>query len=270
MKEYWSNSKFANLVRGTDKPFAGTGDEWKEWEITAKSRHPIRYWIAEEGFDYIQRIVFWVPDKLYSMKYYIVNRWVDQSYALVAHSKHIKRGKWMDLNQRILYCLFDELVDFVEIEKAYSNFRWDEEKQKDKKWWQVGKWRTKTWRNAEAGIDYLNWEMTLTNEEWLDEDKKHEAKPTTQAESAKEILDLYTWWTETYPNRPDAYDVSGWSAHCEEQEKRGIGFMETDPLEDKAKTREILDKSHEIEAAYEKEDEEMLIRLIKVRGSLWS
>jgi hypothetical protein len=31
-----------------------------------------------------------------------------------------------------------------------------------------------------------------------------------------------------------------------------------------------LDKSREIEAAYNKEDEEMMIRLIKVRESLWT
>jgi hypothetical protein len=31
-----------------------------------------------------------------------------------------------------------------------------------------------------------------------------------------------------------------------------------------------LDKSREIEAAYNKEDEEMMIRLIKIRESLWT
>lgn len=94
--------------------------------------------------------------------------------------------------------------------------------------------------------------------------KKHEA------ESAKEILELYTWWTEIYPNRPDPYDVSGWNKYCEDKDKRGIGFMETDPLEDKEEIRKILDKSAEIEKQYHDEEEQMLIRLIKLRGSLWT
>lgn len=252
------------------KPVAADGDGWKKWKDEAEKKHPVRFWIAEEGLDHLQDIVMWPADKIYSAKYYIVNRWIDQSYALVAHPKHIKRGNWMDLDNRILYCLFDELVDFVEIEKAYSNYRWSEEKQKDMRWWQVGRWRTRTWRSREAGIDHLNWEMTLTNEEWLDEDKKHEAVPTSQAVAAKEIYDLYIWWTEVYPNRPDPYEVSGWSAHCDSKRNRGIGFMETDPLEDREETRKILDKNREIEAEYEKEDEEMLIRLIKLRGSLWT
>jgi hypothetical protein len=31
-----------------------------------------------------------------------------------------------------------------------------------------------------------------------------------------------------------------------------------------------LKKTHEIEEAYEKEDEDMMIRLIKIRNSLWT
>ena len=46
--------------------------------------------------------------------------------------------------------------------------------------------------------------------------------------------------------------------------------METDPLEDSEETKKILDKNREIEAAYEAEDTEMLIRLIKLRGNLWT
>lgn len=267
---YWSCSRFADWLRGTAKPGAATGDGWKSWKNTAKEKHPIRYWIAEEGLNKLQNFVNWPVDKLYNAKYYIVNRWIDQSHALVAHPKHIKPGSWMDFDNRIIYCLFDELVDFVEIEKSYSNYRWNKEKRKDKKWWQVGRWRTRTWRSVEAGIDYLKWEMSLTNEEWLDEDKKHEAAPTPQAIAAKEILDLYIWWTEVRPNRPDPMDASGWSAYCEDQRRRGIDFFETDPEEDRWDTRSMHEKMREMEKAYDDEDTEMLIRLIKLRGSLWT
>jgi len=51
--------------------------------------------------------------------------------------------------------------------------------------------------------------MALTNEEWLDDDKKHEAVPTSQALVAREIKELYTWWTEVYPKRPDPHDAGG-------------------------------------------------------------
>lgn len=267
---HWTCSKFADWLRGTAKPVALTGDGWKTWKQESEKKYPIRYWIAEEGLDYLQNFLMWPIDKIYDIKYYIVNRWIDQSYALVAHPKHIKPGDWRDMDTRILYCLFDELVDFVEIEKAYSNYRWDEEKRKGMRWWQVGRWRTRTWRSAEAGIDHLKWEMSLTDEEWLEENKKHESKPTAQAIAAQEIYDLYKWWTEVYPNRPDPYDVTGWTDYCETRRERGIGFMETDPSENKEKTNKILNEIREIETAYDKEEEEMLIRLIKVRKSLWT
>lgn len=270
MRNHWSCTSFADWIRGTEKPSAATGDGWKQWDDTAKANHPIRFWIAEEGLDKIQHVLWWIPDKIYSAKYYIVNRWVDQSHALVAHRKHIKPGEWRDLDYRILHCLFDELVDYVEIEKAYANYRWSEEKQKGMKWWQVGRWRTRTWRSAKAGLKHLEWEASLTDEEWLDDDKKHEAKLTSQAEAAREIITLYKWWVETYPNRPDPYDVSGWSAHCEDQRRRGIGFMETDPMEDEDKTRAMFDKIRELEKQYTDEDTEMLHRLINIRGHLWT
>lgn len=267
---YWTCSSFADWLRGTEKPYAEDEAGWKKWKAGAKAKHRIRYWLAEEGLCYLQNIICWVPDKLYSAKYYIVNRWIDQSHALVADPKHIKPGQYRDMDYRILHCLFDELVNFVEIEKAYSNYRWNEEKQKGMKWWQVGKWRTRTWRSAEAGIEYLKWEMTLTDEIGIDEDKKNESKLTSQAIAAKKIYDLYIWWTEVHPNRPDPMDVSGWSDYCEDKRKRGIGFLEEDPEKDKHDTSSMHTRMREIENTYEKEDTKMLIRLIKVRASLWS
>jgi hypothetical protein len=264
----WSDTKFANWLRGTGKPYAETGTGWKKWEEKAKKSHPVRYWLAVEGLDKVQDILNWPLDKLYNVKYYIVNRWIDQSHALVAHPKHIKPGQWRDLDYRVLVCLFDELVDFVEIEKAYCGYRWNKEKSKEMKWWQVGRWRTRTWRSAEAGLAHLEWEMSLTDEEWIED--KSQAKATYQAETAKEIVALYKWWTEVYPNRPDPMDVSGWSDYCDNKRERGINFLDEDPEEQKWDTRSMLDKTREIEKAHEDEDTEMLIRLIKIRGSLWS
>ena len=40
--------------------------------------------------------------------------------------------------------------------------------------------------------------------------------------------------------------------------------------EEEEMCKTALDKSNEIEAAYNKEDEEMMIRLIRIRQSLWT
>ena len=271
---YWTCSKFADWLRGTTKLKAGTSEEWHEWENRAKQAYPIRWWIAEEGLDYVQKFVYYIPDRLNDIRYYINNRWVSRSHALTTHAQDIKPGSWCDVGNRFLPCLFNELVDFVEVEQAWHHCMWnDEAKTKFAvPWYRKGWLRWRTWRCPEAGMEYLKWASTLTNKEFLQEGEKEE--PTYQANSAKEIIELYTWWTVTYRNRPDPYDASGWTDHCEAMRVKYPGsFMASlnskDPADKKAsdKAHKLLRK---IEAQYEKEDEQMMIRLVKIRGSLWT
>jgi hypothetical protein len=180
------------------------------------------------------------------------------------------------VGNRFLPCLFNELVDFVEIEQAWHHCIWsDDAKTKfNVPWYRKGWLRLRTWRCPEAGMEYLRWAETLTNEEFLEEGEKHKAEPTYQAKAAKEIIELYTWWTVTYRNRPDPMDASGWSAHCDAMREKYPGsFFSSLNSKDPA-DRKASDKAHKlltkIEKAYEKEDEEMMIRLIKIRESLWT
>jgi hypothetical protein len=172
--------------------------------------------------------------------------------------------------------LFNELVDFVEVETAGNHIAWGSKEVRakyDVPFYASGWFRWRTWRCSQAGLDHLDWAMSLTDVEWLDEDKKHLAKPTSQALAAKEIKELYTWWTVTYRNRPDPYVVSGWGAYCDRLRKEHgdnwIGMGSTDVVTAKSRDEAmaLLDK---IEKEYEKEDEEMMIRLIKARDSLWT
>ena len=273
---YWTCSKFADWLRGSPKLKCGTSEEWDAWYASSAKAHPVRYWIAEEGLDHVQKFVYYIPDKLNDVRYYINNRWVTCSHALTAHPRDIKPGTWRDVGNRFLPCLFNELVDFVEIEQAWHHCIWsDDAKTKfETPWWRKGWLRWRTWRCPEAGMEYLKWASTLTNEEFLEEGEKHKAEPTYQAKAAKEIIELYTWWTTTYRNRPDPMDASGWSAHCEAMRVKYPGSFfsslnSKDPEDRKAsnKAHKLLSK---IEKAYEKEDEEMMIRLIKIRQSLWT
>ena len=272
---YWTIGKFADWVRGTPGPGALTSEGWDAWHTKAQAAHPIRYWIAEEGLDHLQKFVYYIPDKLNDVRYYINNRWITRSHSLTAHPRNIKPGDWCDVGNRFLPCLFNELVDFVEIEQAWHHCIWsDDAKTKfNVPWYRKGWLRLRTWRCAEAGMEYLRWAETLTNEEFLEEGEKHKAEPTYQAKAAKEIIQLYTWWTVTYRNRPDPYEASGWTAACEASRIANGGRLnfsgDKDPVLKKAsdKAHKLLQK---IEADYEKEDEEMMIRLIKIRGSLWT
>ena len=39
---YWSCTKFADWLRGTNKLDAGTSREWALWTLEAEKKHPIR------------------------------------------------------------------------------------------------------------------------------------------------------------------------------------------------------------------------------------
>ena len=274
---YWTCSKFADWIRGTAKLSAGTSEEWDAWTTRAQMKHNFRYWLAEEGLDYLQTIVYYIPDKLNDVRYYINNRFVSRSHSLTAHARDIRPGSWSDVGNRFLPCMFNELVDFVEIEQAWHYCMWsDDAKTKfNVPWYRSGWLRWRTWRCPQAGLAYLTWASGLV----IDKDMGAEpgsdgyGEPTYQATAAKEIIALYTWWTETYRNRPDPYEASGWTAVCEASRAANGGRLhfgtEKDPVLKKAsdKAHKLLQK---IEKAYEAEDEAMMIRLIKIRQSLWT
>jgi len=274
---YWSCSKFADWLRGTKKLGAGTAEQWDEWTTTAQTKHSFRYWIAEEGLDHLQTIVYFIPDKLYNAKYYINNRWITKTHSLTAHSRDIKPGAWCDVGNRFLPCLFNELVDFVEVELAWWHIAWADKAEKEKykaPFWATGWFRWRIWRCPQAGLDNLEWQRNLRwTEDEVGPDHKELNKLTPQAIKAQEILDLYTWWTKIRPARSDAYDASGWTKACEAQRIANGGKLSwcspKDPVLKKAQTKahKLLQK---IEADYESEDETMMIRLIKVRHGLWT
>lgn len=277
---YWTCSKFADWLRGTTKIKCGTSEEWNEWETRAKQDYPVRWWLAEEGLDYLQRIVYWPTDKLYDIKYYINNRYITRTHSLTAHPSDIKRGEWRDVGNRFLPCLFNELVDFVEVELAWWHLAWanaEDKKKYNAPWWRFGWWNIRLWRCPQAGLDNLKWQSELVWKEDEVSDPKKIGEPTYQAKNAQEILALYKWWTETYRNRPDPYDASGWSEYCDrKREEKGEDesmmsfFGEPKSKELKKFGDQALKKLRNIELAYEKEDEAMMIRLIKIRNSLWT
>lgn len=276
MRNYWSCTQFADWIRGTHKPKTESGPGWRDWHQNAKLQHPVRYWIAEELLDGLQKILYSPADAIYSAKYYINNRWVSKCHALTAHPKHIKPGHWCDLGNRFLPCLFNELVNFVEVECAWHNIAWDKEARKKYQapFWSTGWFRWRTWRSAESGTDYLNWALNLKmDESWgLTPSDEDYGKPTHQAQAAKEILDLYQWYTQVYVTRPDPHDASGWSDLCARRRESGRDFLygEDSTPEEAEESQRILDLCNQIEQQQKTQDTDMLIRLIRVRESLWT
>jgi hypothetical protein len=275
--KYWNCSKFADWLRGSTKPEFFSGPEWAEWKKESYSKYPIRFWLAEVGLDHLQDFLTWPLAKLNSIRYYINNRFVIRSHALTSHPNDCKRGEYNNFGDRILPCLFNELVNFVEIENAWHHVAWDTEASKrySPPFWAKGKFKISVWRSAEAGVENLKWQSNLVyNEDWgCSPSDPDYGKPTDQAIKAKEILELYHWWKEVYPKRPDPNDAGGWTSYCSAISVGNDNFMtmiSDRNEEDRATSNEILKRTTKIEEDYEKEDEEMMIRLIKIRKSLWT
>lgn len=96
------------------------------------------------------------------------------------------------------------------------------------------------------------------------------------AEAKKEMDTILEWWNRGRKEEHDAYDALLHKAYgfkdctvfepCEDNPHlHRMRFTREDP-----EWRADCDRCHEAEQALEKKDEDMMIRLVKIRGYLWS
>ena len=181
----------------------------------------------------------WIAFRTYD-KYHVVKTDLEPGY--------------YDIDTRILHSNFTLIVDFVEIEKASLQYIFASHERTKNFGSRVSFNNLTKAQKRELGLQYLNWEIE-NDEEFF---------PKQQKVSAKEVKELYLWWTETRPSRIDPYDK-----YEEELDKlrRPLGTM----LEkDKKKLNNLYKNIGKLEDQYEKEDDTMLIRLMKVRRNLWT
>ena len=99
---------------------------------------------------------------------------------------------------------------------------------------------------------------------------------TPQAEAGLETLDLYCWWKFIRPLRKEPMDVSGLSDYYDRKRAEGKAkdpdYTFLDGLDEPAGDdwHELHEKCDALEKQYENEDEANMIRLIKLRRSLWT
>ncbi len=247
---YWSNSAVSDFLYkkvNVKKPHSLSMNDWKMWHETTKQEHPIMYFINEEALGVFQDIVMFPIDLYKRIKFVIRNRYISHSHCMC--STTLEKGVYHDFRDKMLHCLFDELVDFVEIEKGLMNIAWNSDGCRYKKSIFPWKWSS---RYKEDGIAYLQWEMSL--EDCPD-----------QANAASIQFYLYTWWTVTRPQREDPHQSSGWDIWCDQHP----AFSDLSD-EDRSKQSVILKNLQKIEEAYDAEDQEMLHRLIDIRMSCWT
>lgn len=108
---------------------------------------------------------------------------------------------------------------------------------------------------VEKGLEHLRWEMS--DDSGID--------CPGQVDAAKEQYAIYKWYTTAYKNRVDSMDASGLRAFYKDLPE----FCEI-PDESLPEWKQLVEAQRTLESQYDAEDEEMLIRLIKIRRSLWT
>jgi hypothetical protein len=241
---YWSCSKVADFIRGEKKPFALEWCAWDGYYKDLKRRKPIRYWVTEVMLKHLQNILYYPYDLYNETKFYIRNRWIDKTHYL---KTGLKPGHYHEFDERILHGLFNELVDYVEMELAHLSL-WDQTK----------KYEFKNGRSIEAAYDYFKWQNNL-------KEKNEQGRKVlaSQAHDSRKIQKLYEWWKNKRPYRPDPYEASGYNSLLKDDD-----IWKTDSSSRQRK--KIINKSMQIEKQYDDEDTEMLIEFIKLRHSLWT
>ena len=245
---YWSCSNLADVIRGTKKPYALGWKEWDDWHNEAQKKYPTRYWLAEKGLKKLQDFVMFPSDLYYTIKTYIQNRWIDQTHVL---KTGLKPGEYYEFDYKVLHGLFNELSDYVEIELAATS-RYDKSK----------KYKFINSRSKEAGLDHLDWASSLVyNEDYgTIKDEKHYGELTPQALSAQKVKELYLWWKDVRPNRPDPHEVYNYKADDDE-------LFSSNLSDERLKVFYDIENAEE---KYDEEDTEKLIELIKIRREIWS
>lgn len=251
------------------KPSALTWDEWQEWKKKTKTERPFVFFVKETLPKYYDDVVYYTTLPYDTFRNFIRSR-ITQRWHMV--NTGLKPG-YHEISERMLHANFNLLTDFVEVEQAWMQVLWGKDKEERNKfpWWSLNPTRFSSFRNPEAGLKYLEWETSVLMDKNYTKNKKDWGKPTPQAKNAMEIIKLYKWWKNRI-NRVDPYDASGWNELCAERRAGGHGLFSDKGITEDFKKREkvALNKLRKLEEKYSKEDESMLIRLIKIRESLWT
>lgn len=260
---------FDKIERGLAKVFRiprmdhNIYESWKSYDMMLRATHPVFFFLIEALYNIDCSATYywtWLKDHTY---WYIVYRTTDKYHVI---STGLEPG-YRDSDTRMLHANFNLLKEFVEHELAWMQELSEayDEREQVKSWC----WKTKllyylheggrkSWKpNREQGLKYLDWKETLVNDGsyGFSKDDSEYGKPSIWAENAKEIRALYLWWVDDFMNRKDPHD---WK-----KEYSSDGYFSKVP-------GGVLDNIIALENKYEKEEEEMLIRLMKIRKTLWT
>jgi hypothetical protein len=248
-------SEFLFKTFNIDVPYALPVGGWEIWKNDLRKQHPIIYFLTEFVPDIWRSLKHTFITPIYNIVYNIRCRFVKKYYLI---DTRLPRTSYYDITEKMLWANFAMLQDYVEIELAQM-FEWS------------NKPISNQFTSSQKGMLYCQYFF----EQWESECKKdgcpedifNPGYVDSIKQFYKEVYDLYNWWVFGRPIRINAFDLSGYYTTITkypEYDKRKINDNIPDEI------GECYKKINEIETSYAIEDQEMLIRLIKIRERLWT
>jgi len=243
-------------------PGALSSTGWRYFRKEFKEKAPIRYYLNNE----FKKTFIW-PVK---HKWQAINDWI--RYRTINRYHIIRLDLSPDYHgaeEQILHANFKILKDFVEIESAW-HYLWQhpEEDINRKNFFYrhirlYRRWKNRNLRRPDFAMKYYEWAATLDDPSL----PPHE-RCVEQAQTAREIIALYKWWTIDRAARKNIDPVP--------YSNQGLGILSSldDDFDrnapDYKRWQEEHKRQEELEQEWDEEDTEMLIRLIKIRKNLWT
>ena len=166
----------------------------------------------------------------------------------IVRMKALNMGQWYDSDTRMFEASFQILVDYVEKEVAWIRLISECRASWYHRWVGVPNAR-------EMALKHLDWEIQLGDDS------------LNQSEAARKIKELYLWYKDERPNRPDPWDAVP-HRKIEFEPMNDDGTYTMVPCDEEYS--DALQTAAEREQMYEDEDNRKLVELIHVRQFLWT
>lgn len=268
---------------GRKKPYALSVDGWNEFDKKYKEEEPIRFFFCETVPEKIlygyRKAIGWKLRKFREFFYY---RFMDKYHVV----KTDLAPGYYDKDSLLFHANFSILVDYVESELAWmylinnSSNEGDVLFEKYKRQWKLANIDPThllkiNFKSSELGIAFLE-NYVEKNPYDTEDDEGYAETIKRQQNEYKEILDIYTWYTKTYPEKLERAHKSLEFENREELEKK-YGFMFILSSEFRKENPDVYKRyqddskvRQQLKEEIEKESTDMLIRLITIRSRLWT
>ena len=210
----------------------------------------------------MQRLLRKSKNKINEIYYALRNRFFTKPYIIKVDG--INRYRWTDRDEVIFHATFQVLVDFIEKEIAPNGYYQVHEKgmpfrglnKAEKKFY---------------ALKYFEWEINLENT--TDDDKDLLNALKEQAETGKQLRDLYLWYTEIYPQKLNAIEQQQNISHMGYEFYKKIWSNRKLTDEEDKKYEDVRNKwrtLHNMEEALEQEKTDKACELLKIRRVMWT